>query len=197
MSFSTALPSCSSLWQSEFYLKYCGAAPWAGCWWRQEWSVGAISFQMFHLALDNKIQELTAWKCLGAQCFFTGCKSQGQPFRTGANLPLTSWISQGLSRKVKILPICVARLGLFVGSQDTATVCSALQFFLCNPVTRQYCSCNMWEKRDMYMSSPSLDLLGCTDRSPSELMWGNNTFLILCCLWSEGTNMQSSWGRPH
>lgn len=73
MSFSTALPSCSSLWQSEFYLKYCGAAPWAGCWWRQEWSVGAISFQMFHLALDNKIQELTAWKCLGAQCFFTGC----------------------------------------------------------------------------------------------------------------------------
>lgn len=47
-------------------------ASWVGCWQRQEQGVAVICSQMVELALVNKIQELTAWKCLGAQCFLQG-----------------------------------------------------------------------------------------------------------------------------
>ena len=47
-------------------------ASWTGCRWGQEQGVAAVCSQMFELALVSKIQELTAWRCLGAQCFLQG-----------------------------------------------------------------------------------------------------------------------------
>lgn len=116
-------------------------ASWAGCRWRQERGIAAICSYMFELALVNKIQELTAWKCLGAQCFLWECDhwgwGQSLPFSTGvdfgakqvshqpAESPVTLQGRGILSSSIDGMVMC---LGLSFNPQDTAT-CGKLSDF--------------------------------------------------------------------
>lgn len=157
MSFSTALPSCSSLWQSELYMKHRGAAPRAGCWWRQEWSVAVISSQMFHLALVNKIQELTAWKCSGPSVASRDVITEAEHRGSHSRLEqISHWPAESpkaSAGKWEFCPSVAAHLELFAGSQDTAT-CVKLSSSSCAiplPGSIVHAAC---EKRDLMEQGP-------------------------------------------
>lgn len=162
---------------------------------------------MFELALVNKIQELSAWKCLGAQCFLWGCDhwgwGQSLPFSTGvgfgatqvshepAECPVTLQGGGTLFSSIDGMVMC---LGLFLNPQDTAT-CGKLWFFPCSSISEQGFFFIQYQLRRVLWEYEQSQLgpIG---------PWGPFPFrcyaekCINFCLWTVGTNIQWSTGKP-
>lgn len=153
-------------------------ASWAGCPWRQEQGAAAICSQESELALVNKIQELTAWKFLGAQCFLQGHDrwgwAQSLTFRAGVNSCQTAGCPETSLGRWKLCLYIAGRvicLELFLNVQDTAIPGKISDFSHTIPLLGR--AFFIW---NLLRRGLVLDLLGHGDHSPSEVMQGNTAF---------------------